>query len=87
MVSAKLLTQEQIDELVEIARGDPVFWEAMKDRETNQLNDDGSAKIPSMSMLVDDLVKRKYGQDHIFDIGSLIVQLRSHILKDLGQIT
>jgi hypothetical protein len=84
MVRAERLTKEQMDELIQMARRDRVLWEGLKDRETNQFNEDGTAKLPSLAMLVNDLVKSKYGPNHIFDIGSLIILLRYQTRTELG---
>ena len=84
MVRAIMMTKEQISELVEIARKDGELWKRLKDREINQFNDDGSAKIPSLSMLVEDFVDRKYRAGHGFSIGSLIIELRYHTRQELG---
>lgn len=84
MVRAEILTKAQMDELVEMAQRDQTLWEELKDREKNQFNEDGTAKLPSIAMLVDDLVKRRYGQNHIYAIGSLIIQLRYRTRTELG---
>jgi hypothetical protein len=84
MVRAIMMTKEQIAELVEIARRDEGLWANLKDREISQFNEDGSAKIPSLAMLVEDFVKRERGSDHNFDTGSLIIQLRYHTRQELG---
>jgi hypothetical protein len=84
MVRAIMMTKEQIAELVEIARRDETLWANLKDRETNQFNEDGSAKIPSLSMLVEEFAKQKCGPEHNFAIGSLIIQLRYHTRRELG---
>jgi hypothetical protein len=84
MVRAIMMTKEQIAELVEIARCDDVLWASLKDRELNQFNEDGSAKIPSITMLVEDFVKQERGSNHNFDTGSLIIQLRYHTRQELG---
>jgi hypothetical protein len=60
------MTPEQIVELVQIAQRDCVLWANLKDREINQFNEDGSAKIPSLAMLVEEFVKQKYGPTHIY---------------------
>jgi hypothetical protein len=84
MVDAVLMTQEQIEELAEIAQQDNMFWEAFKDRERNQFNPDGTTKIPSIAMFADQLVQRKYGPQHIMDRGSLIIELRRRARIELG---
>jgi hypothetical protein len=84
MVRAVMMTREQISELVEIARQDSELWASLKDREINQFSDDGSAKIPSLSMLVDGFVDQRYGAGHGFDVGSLIIELRFHTRQELG---
>ena len=84
MARALMMSKEQIAGLVEIARLDPALWAALKDREQNQLNEDGSAKIPSLSMLVEDFVRQQYGRDHIYATGSLIIQLRLNTRQELG---
>ena len=84
MVRAIMMTPEQIAELVQIARRDRELWANLKDREMNQFNEDGSAKIPSLAMLVEDFAKQKYGSTHIYDVGSLIIQLRRHTRQELG---
>jgi hypothetical protein len=84
MVRAVMMTKEQIVELVEIARRNEILWTNLKDREVNQFNEDGSAKLPSLTMLVEDFVKQERGLDHNFDTGSLIIQLRYQTRKELG---
>ncbi|MCA6122931.1 hypothetical protein J6500_13635 [Bradyrhizobium sp. WSM 1704] len=84
MVRAVLMTNEQIAELVRMARRDEVLWASLKDREVNQLHEDGSAKLPSISMLVEDFVGARYGALHTFDTGSLITELRRAARRELG---
>ena len=74
----------QITNLVEVAGSDDELWANLKDRELDQFNEDGSAKIPSLAMLVEDFVQKQHGPDHIFDIGSLIIQLRYRTRQELG---
>jgi hypothetical protein len=84
MVRAIMMTKEQIAELVEIARRDEVLWTNLKDREMNQFNEDGLAKLPSLSMLIRGFVNQRYGAGHNFDVGSLIIELRYHTRQELG---
>jgi len=99
MVRAVMMTREQIDELVALARKDAVLWEELKDREfeieknvaaTKQiLNVDvpdavlDPPKLPTMGMMVSDLVKRQYGPDENFDRGSLTMAIRYHVRQEL----
>ncbi|WP_139857631.1 hypothetical protein [Bradyrhizobium ivorense] len=84
MVRAVLMTKEQIADLVEVARRDDILWTSLKDREVNQLHEDGSAKIPSISMLVEDFVSARYGTSHTFAVGTLITALRRAVRQELG---
>jgi hypothetical protein len=84
MGRAFLMTQEQIAELVEKARQDNELWAVLKDRELNQFNADGSAKLPSMSTAVADFVAGLYGAEHRYEIGSLIIALRFQTRQELG---
>ena len=84
MVPAIMMTNEQIAKLVDLARADPVLWVELKDRETNQFHEDGSPKIPSLSMLVRDFVNRQYKSNHGFDVGSLIIALSRQTRLELG---
>lgn len=84
MVAAKFMSTAQVEELSAAARNDHQFWDALKDREMNQLHEDGSAKIPSLSMLVNDFVRSQLGHDHGFDTGSLIIRLREQTRRELG---
>jgi hypothetical protein len=84
MVRAIMMSPELISELVEMARQDEVLWTQLKDLELNQLDEDGRAKLPSGGMLVDDLVKRRFGSAHTYATGSLIVRLRYFIRIELG---
>ncbi|MCA6122932.1 hypothetical protein J6500_13640 [Bradyrhizobium sp. WSM 1704] len=84
MVRATMMSKQQIAELVEIARRDHTLWAALKDRELDQFNQDGSVKIPSISILVEDFVKERCGASHNYAIGSLIVALRLPIRQELG---
>jgi len=99
MVRAVMMTREQIDELVALARKDAVLWEELKDREFEiEKNlaaakqgldvDDPDAvldppKLPTMGMMVSDLVKRRYGPDENFDRGSLTMAIRYHVRQEL----
>jgi hypothetical protein len=78
------MSDEQIAELVEAARHDGPLWRALKDREINQFHEDGSPKMPSLAMLVSDLVKKRYGPDHIYSNAPLILRLRYHTRQELG---
>ena len=84
MVRAIMMTKEQISELVKIAKRDERLWADLKDLELNQFNQDGSAKIPSLAMLVEEFAIQRLGADHNFDTGSLIIQLRFHTRRELG---
>jgi hypothetical protein len=84
MVRAILMTKDQIANLVALAREDQQLWSSLKDREMNQFDEKGSAKIPSLAMLVEEFVAKKCGADHIFDTGSLMIQLRYHTRQELG---
>ncbi|WP_145669105.1 hypothetical protein [Bradyrhizobium stylosanthis] len=84
MVRAIFMTKEQIAGLVEKARLDVELWALLKDRELNQFNADGTAKLPSMSTAVSDFVVGLYGAEHGYEIGSLIIALRFHTRQELG---
>lgn len=86
MVEAMLMTEEKISEFIEMARSDPALWAALKDLEKEKFNPDGSGKVPSFPMLVDELVRRKYGPDHHYERGTLILRLRMLIGRELGLI-
>jgi hypothetical protein len=101
MVRAVMMTREQIDELVAVARQDPVLWNELKDRELEIEKrladaakqgldvDDRDAvldppKLPTMGMMVADLVKQRYGPDAHLDTGSLKMAIRYHVRQELG---
>ena len=84
MVRATMMTTDQISGLVEIARRDERLWTDLKDRELNQFNQDGSAKLPSLAMLVEEFANQQLGSDHAFDTGSLIIRLRFRTRQELG---
>ncbi|GMO97508.1 hypothetical protein [Bradyrhizobium sp. TM239] len=84
MVRAVFMTKDQIECLVEKARQDHELWAVLKDRELNQFNADGTAKLPSMAMAVSDFVVGLYGAEHGYEIGSLIIALRFHTRQELG---
>lgn len=84
MSRAVFMTKDQIAGLVEIARRDEKLWSDLKDRELNRLDENGVAKLPSLSMLVDEFAAKELGPNHNFDIGSLIIRLRYHTRIELG---
>ena len=63
MARAIMMSDELISRLVEIAKQDAVLWEQLKDRELNQFEPSGAAKLPSLAMLVGELVRREFGSD------------------------
>jgi hypothetical protein len=77
------MTEEQMDKLVEIARLDETLWRKLKELELNQFNEDGTPQIPSLSMLVEEFVKRECGEDHNFAVGFLIMRLRRQARQEL----
>jgi hypothetical protein len=101
MVRAVLMTNEQIAELVALAREDSAFWEEIKARELEiekwvvaaeqqgldvfdrALVIDPPA-IPTLGMMVSDLVNRRYGPENILDTGSLTVGIRLAARDELG---
>jgi hypothetical protein len=85
MARAIMMSEELISRLVDVARQDAVLWEQLRDRELNQFEPSGAAKIPSLAMLVRELVDRELcDRNHNYDIGSLIVRLRYHTRVELG---
>lgn len=84
MVRAVFMTKDQVEDLVEKARRDEELWAVLRDRELNQFNADGSAKLPSIAMAVGDFMVGLYGAEHGYEIGSLIIALRFHIRQELG---
>jgi hypothetical protein len=44
---------------------------------------DPPPKLPTMGMLLRDLVKQRYGPDHHFDAGGLIMPIRTEVRRDL----
>jgi hypothetical protein len=101
MVRAVMMSRDQINELVALAREDAGLWHALKDRELEIEKhiaqaaaqgrdvDDREAvldppMLPTMGMMVSDLVKRRYGADENFDHGSLIMAVRRCLRLELG---
>jgi hypothetical protein len=84
MVSADKMDDSLIERLVVRAKSDENMWRQLKELEIDQMNPDGTPKLPSGGMLIDELVRRECGFDHNFQLGALIVRLRYHIRKELG---
>jgi hypothetical protein len=101
MVRAVMMTREQIDELVALARDDKALWEELKDRELEtekrladaarqgrEIDDHDLVidppKLPTMDILVTELIERRYGRDNTFYDGSLIIAIRRAVRQELG---
>ena len=101
MVRAVMMTEEQIGELVTLARNDPELWAELKDRELEiekrladaarqgKEPDDRDAvldppKMPTMGMMISELVKRQHGRDENFYHGSLTMAIRQSVREELG---
>jgi len=83
MVVADNMSDELIDKLVELAKSNDDLWTALKDREIDQFNPDGSPKLPSASMLIRELINKECGADNKFTAGPLTIRLRFLIRKEL----
>jgi hypothetical protein len=85
MVRAVFMTDEQVNELVALARADEKLWAEFKDRErSGPLDESGMHKLPSMAMIAEEIAKTKYGDQHTFELGSLIIGLRYAARRELG---
>jgi hypothetical protein len=101
VVRARMMTPEQIAELVALAHEDSALWEELKDRELENEKrladatkqglhvDDRDVvidppKLPTMGMMLSDLVKRRYGTDANLNQGSLTMAIRRRARVELG---
>jgi hypothetical protein len=89
VVRALLMNEDQITELAELARADQTLWREFKDREWwSELKRRGEAsgqpKAPSMAMIAEEITRRKHGENHQFEIGSLIIKMRYLARQELG---
>ena len=80
---AVFMTEEQVSELVAKVQHKESLWALLKDRELNQFDEHGSAKLPLMAMAVSNFVEEIYGSAHTHEIGSLIIALRFHVRQEL----
>jgi hypothetical protein len=87
------LTKQQLDELVAIARDNTVLWAALKHREEeleayyklHPMADPPEIQtLPTMPMLVHSLVEQKYGREHHYVTGDVIITIRRELRIELG---
>ena len=80
-----LMSQTQIDELLQLARADSQLWQTFKERELRGDGvEAGEDKKPGMVAIVEELVRRTYGRDHRFSHAGLIIAMRRAARLELG---